>query len=151
SPWAPDPQALPSVMNPYGPVAYYLLVLPVKIFGLRLVYPRAMIVTCVLVIAALLGAEVRRRTDSTLLGVPVGLPYLTIPNIQEWGWVLRVDFVGIVLTFAGWILFTRRLDRGDAPGVLPALLFAAALLVKITLVAAPAACFVLLLVRRRFR
>ena len=33
TPW-PDPRILPNVMNPYGPVAYYLLVLPVKVFGL---------------------------------------------------------------------------------------------------------------------
>ena len=33
TPW-PEP-TLPSIMNPYGPVAYYLLVLPVKISGSR--------------------------------------------------------------------------------------------------------------------
>jgi hypothetical protein len=150
-PWAPDPQALPSVMNPYGPVAYYLLVLPVKVFGFRLVYPRSMIIGCVLLVAALLGIELRRRTESALLGLAFALLYLAIPNVQEWGWVLRVDFLGIAFTFAGWIVFTRRLERGEPPSILPAVLFAAALLVKITLVAAPAACFVLLLARRRFR
>jgi hypothetical protein len=150
TPW-PDPKFLPSVMNPYGPVAYYLLVLPVKIFGLELVYPRAMILGCALLIAGLFGAELRRRTGSIVLGVTFGLIYLTIPNVQNWAWLLRVDFLGIAFTLAGLIVFARRLDRGDACGVLPALLFAAALLVKTTLVAAPAACFVILLARRRFR
>src|SRR4051812_48090378 len=38
----PDPHALPNIINPYGPAAYYLLVVPVKIFGLGFAYPRAM-------------------------------------------------------------------------------------------------------------
>src|SRR6478752_3622580 len=27
----PDPHALPNIINPYGPAAYYLLVIPVKL------------------------------------------------------------------------------------------------------------------------
>src|SRR3954470_16038060 len=46
----PDPRSLPNVINPYGPVAYYLLVLPVKAFGLAFVYPRAMILGCTILI-----------------------------------------------------------------------------------------------------
>src|SRR5262245_52485494 len=131
TPW-PEPRALPSVINPYGPVAYYLLVLPARLFGLELVYPRGMILVCALVIAALLAFELRRRTGSIVLASTFGLIYLTIPNIQDWAWVLRVDFLGIAFTFAGLVVFGRRLDRGDPSGVLPALLFAAALLVKTT-------------------
>jgi 4-amino-4-deoxy-L-arabinose transferase-like glycosyltransferase len=150
TPW-PDPRVLPSVMDPYGPVAYYLLVVPVRLFGVRLVYPRAMILGCVLIVAALLAAELARRTRSWLLAASFALIYLTIPNVQEWGWLLRVDFLGIAFTAAGFCVFSRRLARGDAPGALPALLFAAALLVKTTLVAAPAACLAVLLARRRVR
>lgn len=150
TPW-PDPRPLPSYMNPYGPVAYYLLVLPVKIFGLELVYPRSMILGCVLLIAALLALELRRRTGSLLIGAALGLIYLTIPNVLDWAWLLRVDFLGIAFTLAGFLAFSRRLDRDRAIGVLPALLFAAALLVKTTLAAAPAACFFVLLARRRYR
>jgi hypothetical protein len=150
TPW-PNPRQLPSVMDPYGPVAYYLLVLPVKLFGFALVYPRAMIIGLVLLVAVLIAVELRRLTRSTILGMTFGLVYLTIPNIQEWGWLLRVDFLGIALTFAGLMVFERRLERDRSPVLLPALLFAAALLVKVTLVAAPAACFLVLLTRRRFR
>jgi len=150
TPW-PDPRPLPSVMNPYGPVAYYLLVLPVRIFGFALVYPRLMILGCALLIAGLLGAELRRRTGSIVVGVTFGLIYLTIPNIQNWAWLLRVDFLGIALTFAGLLVLSRRIERDDFRVVVPALLFAAALLVKTTLVAAPAACLIVLLTRRRFR
>src|SRR5512138_3459906 len=39
----PDPHALPNIINPYGPAAYYLLVVPVKAFELAFVYPRVLI------------------------------------------------------------------------------------------------------------
>lgn len=147
----PDPHALPNIINPYGPAAYYLLVLPVKVFGLAFVYPRAMIVACAIVIAVLIVLELRRTTDSLSVALTFALMFLSVPNIQEWAWLLRVDLPGIVFTAAGLVLFSRYLDRGQPATVLPGLLFAVGLLVKLTLVAAPAACFFALLARRRFR
>ena len=147
----PDPHALPNVINPYGPVAYYLLFLPVAVFGVGFPYARAMILGCTLLVVALIAFELRRRTRSTPLALAFGLYFLTIPNVQNWAWLLRVDMLGIVFTVGGLLLFARRLDRDEGPGALPGLLFAAGLLVKPTLVAAPAACFVALVARRRFR
>src|ERR1051325_9675130 len=77
----PDPHTLPNVINPYGPVAYYLLVIPVRVFGLSFVYPRAMIVGCALAIAALIFIELRRATGSIALALTFGLIFLSIPNI----------------------------------------------------------------------
>jgi hypothetical protein len=147
----PDPHSLPNIINPYGPAAYYLLFIPVKLFGLGFRYPREMIIGCTLLIAALIALELRRRTGSTMLALVFGLLYLTIPNIQNWAWVLRVDLLGIVLSVAGFVVSSSRLDRDEAPGVVPALLFAAGILVKPTLIAAPAACFFALIARRRLR
>jgi len=147
----PDPHALPNIINPYGPVAYYLLVLPVKIFGLAFLYPRAMILGCAIVIALFLAIELRRATHSFALAVTFGLIYLSIPNIQEWAWLLRADLLGIAFTAAGLVAFSRQSDRERVRTMLPALLFAAGLLVKPTLIAAPAACFFALVARRRYR
>ncbi len=146
----PDPQALPNSINIYGPVAYYLLALPVKVLGLTLLYPRAMILGCAVAIAVLISIKLWRTTRSIALALTFGLIYLTIPNIQSWAWLLRVDLLGIAFTIAGLIVFSQRFDRERA-GVLAALLFAAGLLVKVTLIAAPAACFLALISRRRFR
>jgi hypothetical protein len=146
----PDPHALPNIINPYGPAAYYLLVLPVKVLGLTFLYPRAMILGCAMAIAGLISVELRRTTRSTALALTFGLIYLTIPNVQKWAWLLRVDLLGIAFTIAGLIAFCWRFDR-DRALVLAALLFAAGLLVKPTLIAAPAACFLALIARRRFR
>jgi hypothetical protein len=147
----PDPHAFPNVINPYGPAAYYLLFLPVKIMGTGFLYPRAMIFGCALMIAALIAVELWRRTGMIVLALAFGLFFLTIPNIHYWAWLLRVDLLGIAFTVGGLVAFSRRLDRDQAPGVLPAFFFAAGLLVKPTLIAAPAACFFALIAKRRRR
>src|ERR1051326_5132224 len=51
----PDPHALPNIINPYGPAAYYLLAIPAKFFGLAFVYPRMMILGCTVAIALLIA------------------------------------------------------------------------------------------------
>ena len=117
----PDPHALPNNINIYGPVAYYLLALPVKVFGLTFLYPRAMILGCAVAIAVFISITLWRTTRSIALALTFGLIYLTIPNIQSWAWLLRVDLLGIAFTIAGLIVFTRRFDRERA-GVLAALL-----------------------------
>lgn len=121
-----------------------------KVLGLKFLYPRAMILGCAVAIAVLISIELRRTTRSIALALTFGLIYLTIPNIQRWAWLLRVDLLGIAFTIAGLIAFSWRFDRERA-GVLAPLLFAAGLLVKPTLIAAPAACFLALIARRRFR
>jgi len=147
----PDPHRFPAVFNQYGPAAYYLLSVPVRIFGPGFLYPRMAVLGCTLLIATLIAFELRRKTRDVILAVAFGLYYLALPNVQNWGWLLRVDSIGIALTLGGLILFSRRFDREEPPGVWPAVLFAAAALVKPTLIAAPAACFFALIARRRFR
>lgn len=156
----PDPHAFPNIINPYGPAAYYLLVIPVRLFGPAFVYPRMMILGCALLIAALIAVELRRATGSVALAITFALVFLSIPNIQDWAWLLRVDLLGIAFTTAGLVVFTRYLELGPAEQgreseskhlLFSALLFAIALVVKPTLIAAPAACFFALIARRRMR
>ena len=149
----PAPHAIPSILNPYGPAAYYPVAFPAKIFGIAFLYPRLMILGCALTVAALLATEVHRSAKSKLVAAPFGLIFLAIPNIQQWMWLLRVDFLGLVFTAAGVIVFARELEHDpDRPRTIgPALLFAVAILAKPTLLAAPAACFATLMLRRRFR
>src|SRR3954470_23387352 len=83
----PDPHALPNIINPYGPAAYYLLVIPVKAFGVGFVYPRAMILGCTILIAALIGVELHRATRSLPVAVTLAAVLLSIPNIESWAWL----------------------------------------------------------------
>src|ERR1041384_6874318 len=79
----PDPHSLPNIINPYGPLAYYLLAVPVKLFGLHFIYPRAMIVASAVVIAVLIAVHLRRVTGSIAVALTIGLVFLSVPNIQE--------------------------------------------------------------------
>ncbi len=148
----PDPHALPNIINPYGPAAYYLLVVPVKLFGVAFLYPRLMVLLCTVAIALMIGMVLRRGTGSTALATTFGLIFLTIPNIHDWMWMLRVDLLGIAFSFAGLAVLSRDLDGG--PGrwrtMIAGVLFAVGALVKPTLLAAPAACFVALVTRRKY-
>lgn len=148
----PDPHALPNILNPYGPVAYYLLVIPVKLFGVAFVYPRAMILGCTIVVAVLIGVALRRGTGSITLGVTFALIFLIIPNVHDWMWTLRVDLCGIAFTIAGLVVVSHGLNQRPhrLPMVLAGVLFALGILVKPTLLAAPAASFFALVVRRKF-
>lgn len=149
----PNPHALPSILNPYGPAAYYLLAIPAKLFGVVFLYPRLMILACAIAVAVLLAIEIRRQSGLTFLGAAFAIVFLAIPNVQQWMWLLRVDVLGLAFTAAGLVVFASELrTRGEEPRTLfPALFFAIAALVKITLVAAPAACLAALVLRRRYR
>src|SRR5205085_5019562 len=76
-----------------------------------------------------------------------GALYLSLPVVQMWMPILRVDLLALAFTLAG-VYCCLRWPR--LPEV-AALCFAAALLTKYTFVAAPAACFLYLWLRRERR
>ncbi|MBZ5566853.1 MAG: hypothetical protein LAN64_03280 [Acidobacteriia bacterium] len=184
----PDPHAIPNILNPYGPVAYYLLAVPVKLFGVSFLWPRLVIVACVAAICCFVGLTVARLTGSALTGLAFGAMYGTLPVVESWSAVLRVDFLALALSTTGVYLFIRGLATEDTEGkgasvvdgvtksdkidnrqstignafspsvssvakpwFSSAALFVAALFVKYTYVAAPAACFLYLLAQRRWK
>ena len=131
----------PYIINPYGPVPYYLVGAVVKIFGLSLTAPRLLIAVMTVCSAILIGAVVRHCTGSLAAASIFGALFLTLPNVQRWVVILRVDMIGVALSLAGIYLFVRS-DRWHwaAP------FFIAALFTKWTFIAAPGACFLSLLV-----
>jgi hypothetical protein len=166
----PDPGGIPSVFNIYGPLGYYVLAVPVKLFGVSFLWPRLAVIACVVGICCLIGRLVARSTGSSLHGLVFGALYAALPVVEAWSVVLRVDFLAVLLTTAGLWVFGRgaageaEADAPRAPGAerrargpgaagerhvwAAALLFAGALLVKQTFLAAPGAC-ALYLVRQR--
>ncbi|ABQ89811.1 hypothetical protein RoseRS_1411 [Roseiflexus sp. RS-1] len=74
----------------------------------------------------------------------VALAFLALPIVREWSALMRVDLLGVCLGLWG-LLLTRRLSR------LAAILIALSLLVKPSLIAAPAAALVWLWFRDRRR
>lgn len=124
------------VFDTYGPVVYYLIAPLVKHFSPVFLYPRVVICIAALIITALIVVLLRRAGISLKMSLSFGLLYLTLPVVQDWVYLLRVDLVGIVLTLAGlgvcWAIPRR--------WYLAAPLFVAAIFSKYSLIAAPTAC-----------
>src|SRR5579884_3740883 len=91
----PDPRGWPVVVNPYGPLPYYLTAIPVRIFGARFAPARMLIILAALTCALLVGLLVRHFTNSTLLGACMGAVFLAHRLTGAWMPVLRVDFIAL--------------------------------------------------------
>jgi hypothetical protein len=174
----PDPHGFPNILNPYGPVAYYLLAIPVKLFGLSFADARLVIVASVLAICIFIALLVVKMTRSPLTGLAFGFMYGAFGLVRDWSAILRVDFLALALTTAGIYFFSRTpasdINNDNAknpftrqannraqpappatPAVmnswLAAVLFTAAIFCKPNCIAGPAACVILLLLHRRSR
>lgn len=175
----PDPHGYPNVLNPYGPVAYYVLAVPVKLLGLSFTGPRLVIVSSVFVICIFVSLLVARITRSKVTGLAFGFMYGTFGLVRDWSAILRIDFLALALTTAGLYFFSRTQvlptadhsagkepSRNEARDQAPlsngrvftelnywlaSILFTAAIFTKPNCVAAPAACLALLLLGRCWR
>src|SRR5262245_55785465 len=56
----PEPGSFPYVLNPYGPLGYLLIAVPVKAAGLSLYPPRLLVLLATVVVALLIAGLVRR-------------------------------------------------------------------------------------------
>lgn len=105
----PDPRAFPNAIDPYGPVGYYLLTIPVKLFGVSLLAPRMLVIASVVAICVLLALIIARATRSIAAAVIFGAAYATLPLVVGMGALLRVDLVGLALCVGGLYVFCRGL------------------------------------------
>jgi hypothetical protein len=133
----PDPRPLPYMINPYGPVGYYLLAGVVKLCGVSFTMPRMAIVASAICCAVFIALLLRRWTGSALVGVMFGALYLTMPVVLRWLFILRVDLIGVALSLAGLNFFTT-----SKRWLLSVPFFIVAFFCKFTFVAAPVACFI---------
>ena len=150
----PDPAAYPNVLDPYGPAGYILAAGSVRMGGVNFTLTRLATLGCGLIIALLLVLLIRGWSGSPVLAAAFGLYFVANGVSRVWLPLLRVDFPAIALSLAGlWVcLQGEREERPAGRLWLPAaLLFALAIFVKYTALAAPAACVLYLLVRREFR
>ena len=143
----PAPRGWPIVLNPYGPVAYLATAGMVKWFGISFVAPRLVSVFCGVLIAFLVGALIRKFGGSLSTAVLFGGAFLCVNSIRNWLLTCRVDWLALALSLGGLavLMFWER------RWYVAALLFAAALFVKYTLIAAPLACGLYLAMRRDWR
>lgn len=143
----PLPAAPPYVFSSYGPLLYAVEGLLVRAFGVSFTAPRLLSLLAMLGVTALLILLLRRWTGSWRVALLFGPLFLALPAVGLWVAVARADPLALLLSTAG--LFAIATSPRRWP--LAALLFVAALFVKPTFVAAPAASFCYLLARRERR
>jgi Dolichyl-phosphate-mannose-protein mannosyltransferase len=140
------PNGPPYELSPYGPIAYYLIALPIRLFGISFTPPRLLIVVLGVACAVMIALLLRHWTGSLWTGAVFGAVFLTMPTVLQWLPVLRVDLIGLMFSLLGIYVFTawKRWYVSIA-------FFVAALLCKFLFLSAPAACFLALLLKRDWK
>ncbi len=142
----PPVGGLPYIVNPYGPVFYYADSVLAKWFGASLVAPRLLVLASTFAVALFIVLLLKRWTRSWTIALGFGLSFPAVSLVRDWSHVVRVDIFGLALAMAGLYIFARGRSL-----MWPALLFLLALNTKITLLAAPVACFLYLVLDRQRR
>jgi hypothetical protein len=142
-----DPFTFPVVLHMYGPAAYTAVALVLPGGTISLPIGRMLILTCCLALSLLLSYILRCMIGSWRVGMAFGFLLLTLPAFRFWLYLLRADVVGIVLSVAGLALYIRnpRLWYWSVP------FFGLAIFCKYTLIAAPLAVFVHLILQRQWK
>jgi len=143
----PAPDSWPVVINPYGPIPYLLTAALIKLFGIGFFAPRMVSILCAALVALLIGVLIERLGGAVAVGVVFACVFLSLDSIRNWMLTSRVDWLALALSFSGLAAFILWQKRWYAA----AFLFAGALLVKYTLVAAPLACGLYLIARRDWK
>jgi len=141
------PHSWPVVLNPYGPVPYFISAFLLRSRAPQFFLPRITSLLAALIVACEIALLVQVFTGNTLLGVTFGAFFLTVPLVQEWEPLLRVDMLGLAFTLGGLVVFFR-LPRWH---LCAWFLFAVALLCKVTFLGDPIACAIILLRRKQLR
>jgi len=143
----PAPHSWPVVLNPYGPIPYHIVAGLIRSGEPEFFHPRIASLVAASIVAIEIGLLAGSFTNSVLLGVSFGAFFLTLPLVQEWAPLLRVDLMGLAFSLAGLVVFFR-LPRLR---MLAPFLFAMALLCKVTFLAAPLTWMAILARRGRWR
>src|SRR5258707_6435714 len=144
-PLYPDPFAFPVVLHVYGPVAYAAAALVLPGGTPSFSAGRFMVLACSIVLALLIAAIVRQLTGSWWIGLTFGLMLLTLPAFRFWLYLLRADVIGVVFSTIGIALYV--LKGKQWYWSIP--FFGLAIFCKYSLIAAPVAVFLHLVLNRR--
>ena len=141
------PGSWPVVLNPYGPVPYFISARLIGSSQPEFLRPRMISLVAALIIACEIALLVQGFTGCVYLSVSFAAFFLSVPLVQEWVPLLRVDLLGLAFSLGGLVVFFR-LPRLH---LLAWLLFSLALLCKVTFLAAPLACTAILVRRKGWR
>jgi len=143
----PPPGSWPVVLNCYGPIPYLVAARMIRNGEPNLYHPRIVSMIAVAIIAIEIAALVACFTQDNLLAFIFGAFFLTLPLVQQWSPLLRVDPMALALSLGGLVVFFRMPRFSRAVPVF----FVLALLSKVTFIAAPITCALILARRKRWR
>jgi hypothetical protein len=143
----PPVSGLPYILNTYPPVIYELVGLLVGKFGVNFTPSRVAILSSAILICVFLALLLKRWTGSWMVGLVFGFLFMTVPMVQQWLYLVRVDLIGILFTIAGLYVFVAFPKRW----YLSIPLFTFSMICLYTLVAAPGACFWWLISRKEWK
>ncbi|HMD86725.1 MAG TPA: hypothetical protein VKO18_18710 [Terriglobia bacterium] len=143
----PSSHEFPVTIHQYGPVYYYVGAWLFKWFGTAFAPLRLLTMASAVVIAGLVALLLHHLTASWKLGLSFGFLFLTLPLVQDWLPLARVDMLGVALSLAGLYLYSRFRDQWYVS--VP--FFLGAIFCKYTLIAAPSAGFLDLLLQKRMK
>jgi hypothetical protein len=144
-PLYPNPFAFPVVLHEYGPVAYAAGASVLPSGAASFPAGRTLVLMCSVAVSLLLGVTLRRLTGSWWIGLSFGFLLLTLPAFRIWLYLFRADVIGVVFSMTGIALYLLH-DKRQYWSIL---FFGLALFCKYTLVAAPVAVFVHLILNRK--
>jgi len=146
-PLYPNPFAFPVVLHVYGPVAYAATAAILPDGKASFPAGRFLILICSVTLSLLIGTILRRATGSWWIGLSFGFLLLTLPAFRFWLYLLRADVIGVLFSLTGITLYLLNEKRWywSVP------LFGLALFCKYSLLAAPVAVFVHMILKREAR
>lgn len=146
-PLYPAASQLPVVLHVYGPLAYAATAATLRPGHISFTSGRVLVLLCALGLSTATAGMLRRWAGSLRIGVAFGLILLTMPAFRFWTYLLRADLIGVAMSVSGLALFALK-PRYKHWSVI---FFTAALFCKYSLLAAPVAVFLHLLLTRQFK
>ncbi|MBI1740958.1 MAG: hypothetical protein HY233_05255 [Acidobacteriales bacterium] len=146
-PLYPNPFSFPIIVHDWGPVAYAAAALVLPDGEASFPAGRLLVLLSSVLLAFLLSGIQRSCTGSWCTGLSFGLLLLTLPAFRFWLYLLRTDVIGVLLSTIGVMLYVLDGKRWHWS----VLFFWLAIFCKYTLIAAPLAVFIHLLLNRKVR
>ena len=143
----PDPHQWPIVLDPYGPVCYLVAAIAIKLTGLGLTGPRLVSLFSGVSAAVMLVLLLRHQTKNWRVALAFGAMFLCVWPVSLWMVVARVDLLALFLTLVGLYVFVVY----PRFWYLAVLCWVTVVFAKFSMVSAPAACVVWLLLRRQWK
>ncbi len=147
----PDFSTPPYTISNYPPLFLLAQVPFAAVFGPAMWYGRLISLLGALVTAVLIGLTLQTLSGDRIGAVVGGLLFVSVPFVQYWSLLNRIDLLALVLSWGALFVTVRFSERKWSVYAVAALLIAAIYTRQSYALAAPMAAFVWLLFQKQYR